>query len=266
MLGIELESQGSQGGFVSRKRQTPHRMQYLRRNWYSLTLIISVAWIANYLHFTSFGLYEDDWYFIGFPFIVDLKTWMGHSLWQSLSLPEHSQGRPLQFIFGYTFAALGALTKSLAGSYLIAFSLFSVAALLMYQVLRQRFSRLVSTLAAIIFVVTPLHTLRQFLNGQYYSFGPAFILVFIAMLLYLRGRRSWAYAVAPLVLLTYESMFFLFIGVPLLRRGCLRKNRRRAWMIHLGFCAAVVVLYFLARKILVSEIRVNSLPGGPGLA
>src|SRR5688572_11828320 len=30
---------------------------------YPLILIVAVAWFANFLHFTSFGYYEDDWYY-----------------------------------------------------------------------------------------------------------------------------------------------------------------------------------------------------------
>src|SRR5687768_2042863 len=79
---------------------------YRRRNWYSRGLIIIVAWIANYLHFTSFGLYEDDWYYSGVPFILSAKTWFFESLWFQLINPAASVGRPLQLIFGAAFAEL----------------------------------------------------------------------------------------------------------------------------------------------------------------
>ena len=31
------------------------------RSLYALLPVLVVAWIANYLHFSEFGFYEDDW-------------------------------------------------------------------------------------------------------------------------------------------------------------------------------------------------------------
>lgn len=238
--------------------------EFLRGNWYSLLLILTVAWIANYLHFTHFGLYDDDWFFVGTPFVMDAKTWMTGSLWAQLSNPAYSQGRPLQMIFCYTFAMLGGVTNRIELDYVIAYLLFAGSAVLMYAVLRRRFTRLVATLAALLFVLTPLHTLHQFLNGQF-SFGPPFLLVFGAMLLYVRRRRAWAYALAPLALLSYESVFFLFLGAPLLRPGRIFKRRRREWAIHLGACTIMLLGYLVARKSLFMDTRVSGLPSGASL-
>jgi hypothetical protein len=166
-------------------------------------------------------------------------------------------------IFDYIFAEIGAITNSLAVDYLLAFSLFSASALLMYEVLRRRFSRLVATLAALLFVLTPLHTLHQFLNGQF-SAAPAFILVFLAMLLYLNGRRGWSYVFALLTVFSYESIFFLFLGAPLLKRGKAFGGRRREWLIHIGVFIAIVLVAFAVRKT-TGEARVGALPHGLAL-
>jgi hypothetical protein len=231
---------------------------YLSRNGYSFLLIVLVAWLANYLHFTRFGLYEDDWFFVGFPFVVDLKVWMGESLWGQLT--AFSQGRPLQSIFSYVFATVGVLADSIAVDYLLAFALFVGSALLMYGVLRERFSRLISTLAALLFVITPLHTLHQFLNGQF-SVGPAFILVFGAMLLYAKCQYKWAYVLACLSIFSYESIFFLFVGTPLLNRGPLLAGRRREWLVHLGLCAAIVLFALVIREF-TGETRIQAANDG----
>lgn len=226
---------------------------------FHLGLIAAVSWIANYLHFTSFGLHADDWYYIAFPFLIDLRSWMLPVLRNNLR-PEVNQGRPLQIVFGYTFAAAGSLANSLAVDYLISYLLFTGSAWMFYAILRRRFSPLESTLAALIFVLTPLHTLHQFLNGQF-SFGPALVIVFGATMLYLRGRRVWAYLMAPLTLLCYESIFFLFLPAPLLRPGPLWKGRRREWITHLGIFGAEAVLYFVARSS-IAETRIHNLGGG----
>jgi hypothetical protein len=236
--------------------------RYLQTHRFNLGLIAIVAWVANYLHFTSFGLYEDDWFFVGFPFLVSARDWLIGSLSDQFKAPNY-QGRPLQMIFGYLFAEAGALTKSLALDYLIAYALFLGSAILVYEVLRRRFPLLLSTLAALIFVLTPLDTLHQFLNGQF-SFGPAFILLFCAFLLYRQRRFVWSYILAVLSLLCYESIFFLFLGAPLLENAGAFRGRGREWLRHLGILGALVAGYFVSRR-LVGETRVSGLPGGGAL-
>lgn len=222
-----------------------------------------VAWVANYLHFRSFGLYADDWFYVAFPFEVGNKAWILGSLVDVLTRLK-GQGRPLQMIFGYGFAAAGPATDSLAVDYLISYALFAGSAILAYAVLRRRFSRFVACLAALIFVLTPLHTLHQFLNGQF-TVGPAFLLVFGAILLYLRGRRFWAYLLAALSVLCYESMFFLFLGAPLLRRSSVLRQARREWIRHVAFGAALAGCYVVIRAS-VGESRVSGLSQGPAVA
>jgi hypothetical protein len=225
----------------------------------SLALIAITAWIANYLHFTRFGLYEDDWFFSGAAYLHTLPGWL-ELCWSYIVHPGRAQGRPLQFAANMLFPLAGRFTSSFAADYLIAFAMLAGSAAMMYLVLRRRFSNFTATFAALLFVTTPLHTLRQFLNGQF-SFGPAFLIVFGAMLLYLSGRRWVAYAVAPLALLSYESMFFLYLGTPLLQKGRAIHGRRKEWLIHGAFCGVVVLAYFAARKLLFNELRVNELQG-----
>jgi hypothetical protein len=236
--------------------------RYLHDNGFSLALIVAVAWCANYVRFASFGLYGDDWFYVGYPFLTNVRTWLGPVLWQSV-VGSAQVGRPLQAVFGFVFAEAGVVAKTLAADYLVSFSLFAASALLMYAVLRRRFSVLISTLATLLFVITPLHTLRQFLNGEF-SIAPAFILVFGAMLLYLDGKRVRSYALAFLSILCYESIFFLFMGAPLLRRSGRRQDRRREWPVHLAVCGALVVCYFVCRS-LSAEKRAAALHSGPAL-
>jgi hypothetical protein len=233
---------------------------YFRNHGRNITLVAVVAWVANYLHFMSFGLYEDDWFFVGFPFLVTFRDWMLGSLVDQFKV-SHFQGRPLQMAFGYLFTGLGALTNTLAVDYLIAYLLFAGSAVLMYEVLRRRFPPLLSLVASILFVLTPLHTLHQFLNGQLYSFGPAFIFLFIALLFYQQERFALSYFFAVSSLFSYESIFFIFLGAPLLRPGNLIAGRWREWLRHTALFCALVVTYFIGRRLL-GESRVTGLPSG----
>src|SRR5579883_3228376 len=224
-----------------------------------LALVATVAWIANYLHFAQFGLYEDDWYYVGFPFVVGFKTWMFRSL-PDVLFHVKAQGRPLQMILGYLFAGMGELAQSLRLDYIIAYCLFVGSAFLAYSIMKQRLSRLTAALATLVFVLTPLDTLHQFLNGQF-TFGPAFMFAFGAILLYIRQRKVAAYFVAVMSLLSYESIFFLFLGAPLLTGERLVRGRGREWISHLSIGSAMVGCYFFVR-LLLAEQRVKSLPHG----
>src|ERR1035441_8130727 len=84
------------------------------------------------------------------------------------------------------------------------------------------------------------------------------------MLLYLNGKPVRSYALALLSILCYESVFFLFLGVPLLRRSGRHQDRRREWLTHLAMCGALVGCYFVCRSFSV-ERRVAALHSGPAL-
>jgi hypothetical protein len=227
-------------------------------------MILAVNWFANFLHFTRMGLYEDDWYFVGYAFSTTVRQWMVNCLGAQLVTPEASVGRPFQFLFSFTLAEIGALANSLELDYLIAFAMSAAASLLMYAVLKHRFSSLTATLATVLFVVSPLHTLHQFVLYQF-SLGASFGLLFLAFIMYVRGRRAWSYVLAVVSLLTYESVFFLFLAAPLMKRGRIVQGRRREWMIHLAICTAIVGAYYFAR-VATAEARVSSLPPGRQLA
>ncbi|GEM_PF-2404081 len=242
------------------KPSPSHRTSYLKAHGYNLLLITVVAWVANYYHFMNFGLYDDDWFFVANPFLSPAKYWLTTSLSEQFE-PQFFQGRPLQIIFEYGFAEIGALFQSIPVDYLIAFVLFSGSALMLYELLRRRFSQLVATLTSLIFVLSPLYTLHQFLNGQF-TFGPAFALLFAGMILYERGKRGQAYTFAVLSLMTYESIFLLFLAAPLFIQGRpVLKGRGREWIRHLAICLVIVGVCW-ASRLWLGEKRVNSVGQG----
>jgi hypothetical protein len=124
---------------------------------YPFILIVSVAWLANFLHFTSFGHYEDDWYCFpaafGQPLFARIKVLL--SMIKSLF-----QGRPVPLVHETVFSYVGKLFSSISLPYVLAFLMLSATALLFYRVPRVRFPRLFCTLASVLFVQSPLTTVR----------------------------------------------------------------------------------------------------------
>jgi len=244
-----LTMDGSQPVFLFRKRK--ERLTLLG--------IVAAAWVANYLHFTSMGLYEDDWFFAGFPFFVGYRTWMTGSLVDVL-IRLKALGRPVQMILIYSLGGFGALTNSLSADYLMAFALFALSGLMAYWTIRLRFSHLVAGLSAFLFVLSPLDTLHPYINIQF-CIAPAFIMLFGAILLYSRGRYVLAYVLAFLSLACYESVFVLFCGAPFFATAVTGQQRRRAWRIHLAIVGMLLVGYIASRAI-VGEGRLNHVGGG----
>jgi hypothetical protein len=262
--GIQIHSLGPRElEFVNEKSKIGPRNRpvgFLNQNKTELGVIVLVTWLANFLHFKSFGFYEDDWYFFAVPYSLTSSDWLRR---MTASVVQFQLGRPLQFFYMYLFGYVGTVFSSIEVLYVIAFVLFAGSAVLMYFLLRHRYPPLFCTLATLLYVMSPLTTIRQFLNGQL-STAPAFICAFSAMLLYQRRSRvRWlAYPIAVLALLTYEPMFFLFLAAPLFTRG--RLTRKRIWsaFVHVSFCFGVIMVYFAARAKL-GEARVDAIPREP---
>ena len=224
----------------------------------ALALIVSTVWIANFLHCTEFGFYEDDWYYFAAPYLYSFRSWFGMLRHEVL---QFTLGRPLQNISQRVFGYIGVLLHSISALYLFAFLLFALAALLFYRVLRMRFPASFSTLAALIFVVSPLVTIKQFLNFAF-TIWPGFILLFLAILIFRRRWKWLSMLLAIGALLTYESLFFLYLAAPLCRRGRFSKRRRIELLAHLAICVSLVMAYVLVRRYF-AEARVSAIASGP---
>jgi hypothetical protein len=111
------------------------------------------------------------------------------------------------------------------------------------MVLRQRFAASFCLLASTVFVLSPLTTIRQFLNAAF-TFNPAYILLFAGLLLYIRDRRWAAYASAAGALLTYESIFMLFVAAPLLLSPPVVSRKTAA---HVGICLLLLAAFSAIR-------------------
>ena len=70
---------------------------------YPLVAILVVLWVGNYLYLSSFGFYEDDWYYMPSAFNVPLLATLHAHVAQMFF-----QGRPLQVLVQGLVACAGA--------------------------------------------------------------------------------------------------------------------------------------------------------------
>jgi hypothetical protein len=207
-------------------------------------LILFSNFVANYLLFQGFGLYEDDWAFFGSALDAPPPDGALSSQWLAFFA-----GRPIQLNMMTLGADVLFATQSLAFLYILAWLLTSFATLLFYFTLRLRFDRPTACLAAVCGLLAPIHTVNQMLNGAL-TFWFAIAALSSAILLYARrdASRVLAYAIAFLVLCTYESFFFLFLAAPLfLRDNAKPRTVMARYALHSVSCVAVIGAYLAIR-------------------
>ncbi len=209
-------------------------------------LLVATAMVGNFLYFRGFGLYEDDWYYVppvfGAAVMQRPFLWYLYDLLKGMirTLPD---GRSLQEFDIYLAEYTAAKLASLHALYVIAAILYCVAAVLMYYTLRLRFPKRFALLASLIFVLSPLTTIRQFLNGIL-GFAPGFCCLFLSLAFFNRRRNVAAYLMAILALLTYEPLYLPFLAAPFFRRG---RRPRWEWVKHAGICLGILGMYLFMR-------------------
>ncbi|HZT30590.1 MAG TPA: hypothetical protein VFA33_11935 [Bryobacteraceae bacterium] len=221
------------------------------------TLVMAFAvWTAHFWHFRRFGLYEDDWGFIGTPLAWDWHTAARTILQDFATWP---QGRPIGFAGSALLAFLSVRVGGVPGAYLAAFLLQTATAVLFWRAVRRCLPAPAALCGALVFSLLPSNTSATLLTN---SFMPGLSLFFLAaaLHLYLSGRHTGSYLLALSALLSYENCFLPFFAVPLLEAApfsALRRRLARHWAILLGMAAVV-----FAVRARMGESKVAALAGG----
>ncbi len=208
-------------------------------------LLAATVWASRYWHCAEFGLYEDD-----FARVLDAMESTGsgllHGIWTMISHFE-GQGRPLHPSFIYLFSFLGNKLAGLDGIYWVAYLIVALNAVLVYTLLKRVFRRqLFAFTGALAYCVFPADTTQAYLT---LAFGgqPSITFFLLASHAYLSRRRILSYPLILGSLVCYETVFPVFLAVPLLEKKWDRRLARR--MIRHGAVMAVMIgAAALARK------------------
>lgn len=205
---------------------------------------------AHFWRSGRFGLYEDDFSFVGRTMNWSAADLLG--AWND-SWTNWPTGRPLGRVIGNTLGFAGWSLAGLPGAYVLGFVVVLTACVAFFIVVRYRFGIAIALPAAMVFAIHPADTTKPLLTHAL-SIYPAIVFFFFAVLLYMRGRWFWSYALVLAALLTYETPVPLFLAVPLLGP---RTGRRLASQLALN---AVILLSLMASVMLVrhliGEVRV----------
>jgi hypothetical protein len=223
-------------------------------------LIIFLIWISRFLLSSSFGLYEDDWPFIGnavnntFDQNINMVNKAFFTFWQ---------GRPLHMTFLTFIPSLASKVGGVNALYFIGFLILSSNACLFYSLLKKiSVQPYIPIIATLFFCLYPADTTFHYLL---HLFGLQTSLLFLLLAFYFyvifeeksKYQRIFSYTIAILSLLTYESPFLTFFTAPFLL-----KNRTKQKIIsHFLIVTFILIFYFIIRKI-TGETRVAELKTG----
>ncbi|HAC66148.1 MAG TPA: hypothetical protein DCF68_22100 [Cyanothece sp. UBA12306] len=220
-----------------------------------LFLIFSTTiWIAHFLNSSSFGLYEDDYYRISEVFDMN---WL--ELVNCILQRSNSQGRPLHDGFQYLLSFLGFKIAGLQGIYFLAFTVVIANCFLFYFILRQLSSSFIFAVSGTFaFALFPADTTKILLT---HSFGIQTSITFllIAIFLYLIDKKYISYIFIFLTLLTYETLFPVFLAVPLLKSKWDSKLIKEL-LINAAIMAGLVTSIIIARKLSIGGLGVIKEP------
>jgi hypothetical protein len=191
----------------------------------------------------SFGLYEDDYWFISHNFTKPVSRLPQLFLEYFRGWP---QGRPLNHFLPVAFSALGYKLGGLAALYALAAIWLTLNSWLVYAIVRRLLSGPSALIAATVYVLFPADTTKVLLtHASIVQASMTFLL--LGLLFWLKGGRwRWAsYPVAGLSLLTYETAFLPFLAAPLFWIG--NRTASRIWLLHLTLCGVMVAGVAYAR-------------------
>jgi hypothetical protein len=212
-----------------------------------------IAFLAHFVFFPLFGLYEDD-------YILTLPTmsWSWHDLthWLSDAWIHPIVARPLNEFLRWIICYFTVHGGHLAAGFLLSWVLVSANAILLFVLIRRILPCTAAYVGSLIFVLFPLDTSRQILMIQTDLLVAIFLLL-VCFHLYLSGRYWAAYLLVTISLLNLESFFPPFLAAPVLAVGLKGasswRNFFKKLITHTVILAVLFGLFILGRLTLGEE-------------
>lgn len=222
-----------------------------------IIFLAGLAWFSRYFLSSGFGLYEDDLTFIPAAIEADFIGVLSMIAGYFSSLAQ--QGRPFMWSWVVLLSHLGWQVGGLQGMYVIAFLVWLTNILLFTLLLRKIHPSLLFTaVGGIAYVLFSADTNQAFLFNAF-GLQSSITFLLLALHLYVRNQKfRWgAYILLVIVILTYETPYWLFLAAPFLTELKSRALTRRLLENTLIVSLMFIVIYFL--RYLSGEARVVGL-------
>ncbi len=221
----------------------------------TVLVIVTLFWAARYWHAGLFGLYEDDLTIIPGGWSRSFSELLAYL--NSYYLGNFVRiGHPVHFILIYLFSYIGRAIAGLQGAYAIGFLIEAVNIVLAYSLFRRLGGRGFAALGALAYALFSADTTQAFLTHAL-GIQPAITLLLLGAHAYLSNRKIWTLVCALAVLLIYETIFPVFLALPLLRRPW----NKRIWreLVLFGVILAAMLGGSYLMRYLGGEKRVTGL-------
>ena len=209
----------------------------------SLSSLALLAWYARYNLSSGFGLYEDDYGRI--PFALSISSGeLGDFLLSNL-YKFSLRGRPLHDILINVFTYVGGFGRDLSRLYLLGYFIFTLNAFLFFTLIRRISNNTLASLCTIAYILYSADITQPFLT---LAFGaqPAITFFLVAAHFYLSERLALSYFFIFSSLITYETIFPVFLAVPLLKHNLIRNREYKKILGHcliLGLLITFQIIY-----------------------
>ncbi len=221
-----------------------------RSNWsQDFRVFLGIAGINGLAHFFlsyQLGLYEDDHFRIPEAMGMTVAQ-IGQYINEHLFNLTITQGRPLHLISIYLFSFLGQKVGGLLGIYVVAYLITTVTIFLFYKFLdRLQVNPVFTLCGTLAFTLYPADTTRIWLTSVFGIYFSVTLLI-IAFHSYLSQKKGIAYGILASSLFLYETVFWLFLFVPLFQT----KNQRNLYKemgINTGILSIIFLSVILLRK------------------
>jgi hypothetical protein len=206
----------------------------------AIVTILLVTFVAHFVFFPLFGLYEDD-YILTLP----KMDWSWRDFVQSLSdaWVRPTMARPLNHFLRGVFFFFTVHHGHLSGGFLLSFLLVALNGVLLYALIRRLGNFVSALVGALVFVLFPLDTSRQILMHQT-DLLLGITLLLACFHLYLSGRRLAAYALITVSLLNLESFFPPFLVAPIFVAGFVKAGSWKGFFKRLAIHAIILGILF----------------------
>lgn len=226
-----------------------------RRDWITMLGLAIMAWITHFWLSGDFGFYADDYTRI--PASLNMSWAEYQEKIIAILSVFGGQGRPLHDVFIHTLAFLGGkLPGGIQSLYVLAYLIYSLNLISIYWLFKRVWGDTAGLLGSLAFIVYPADTTQAFLTHGY-GLQTALLFLLSGFHLFLSDWKITAYGLVGLSLLTYETVYPLFLISPFLihdsQRPLLNRMLRHALVMTALFMAVILLRTQFA------EIRLFSL-------
>lgn len=220
-----------------------NHMSQEKRYLLALIFLTLTAFIAHFLYFQSFGIYEDDFFFIGKGMSSNYSELM---LYISDCFTKWPQGRPISFSLPALLSYLSLSMGGLSTIYLFGFFITALNAFLCYILLKKIYpeAEIFALVGSLVLCLYPPDTTKIILTNLF-MLQPSLTFLLLASICYLYERKSLSYLMILGSLLSYESAFMVFLAIPLFKykwnKELLKELCRHA-LILISFVLLIVII------------------------